>query len=68
MSRRLASVQTSAPAPLRARSIGLPSPAALESLAAYLLSRILERHRPNLTLVPSHAKAQSTDSSVCRPD
>ena len=45
-----APVQTSAPPPLRARSIGAPSAAALESLAEYLLARLQER-RPRLTLV-----------------
>lgn len=57
-------VQPSAPPPLRTRSIGSPSPAALESLAAYLLARILAKRvdtprRPVLALVPCRPQLTS---------
>lgn len=52
MAKRLAAVQTSAPEPeIRARVDGTPSPAALESFAAFLLERIQARRQPALKLV-----------------
>lgn len=44
--------------PLRARTVGAPSPAALESLAAFLLERLEAdaARRPQLLLVTNNAE------------